>query len=215
MLPTRRPACNLYNCTFANNEGTGTPGYPHVYTSNSGLTTITNSILWGSTNPDNLQPDLTTVNNSLVQYGYAGTGNLNADPLFNDYANGAGPDGIWGTKDDGLHLRVGSPAVNGGDNAAVPATLTTDITGQERIRFNIVDMGAYEDSLGVLPLHLLAFSAQKNNNAVLVQWKTTGEENTALFQIERSYDGKQFTIAGNVLSENKPEIVLIHFMMLM
>jgi hypothetical protein len=192
------------NCTFANNTGTAQPAYPHLYSGNNGTLTVTNSILWGSTNMENLQPDFITVTNSLIQYGHPGTGNVDADPLFNDYSNGIGPDNIWGTSDDGLHLRVGSPAVNGGDNTAVPANIIDDISGQARIRFNVVDMGAYEDSLGVLPLHLLSFSARKNNNGVWVQWKTTGEEYTDLFQIERSYDGRLFTIAGNVASQNKP-----------
>ena len=36
----------------------------------------------------------------------------------------------YGTLDDGLHLTVGSPSMNTGSNAAVPATLATDITGR-------------------------------------------------------------------------------------
>ncbi|HEX4796632.1 MAG TPA: SdrD B-like domain-containing protein [Humisphaera sp.] len=87
-----------------------------------------------------------------------GTGNLSADPHFVRNP-GPGPDGKWGTTDDDygdLHLQKTSPAIDAGDNSAVPAGTTTDIAGNPRF-FNvgdvadtghgtapIVDMGAYE-----------------------------------------------------------------------
>jgi hypothetical protein len=103
-----------------------------------------------------------TVNNSDVQGGYAGSGNIDADPLFVRNPS-AGADGNWGTADDDygdLRLQFNSPCVDAGSNASVPSGVTTDVAGQPRF-FDfpsandpgaIVDMGAYElgTTLGVV-----------------------------------------------------------------
>lgn len=53
-------------------------------------------------------------------------------------------------------LQSDSPAVNAGDNAALPTGVTTDLDGNQRIGGGIVDMGAYEfqDRKVFLPLTL-------------------------------------------------------------
>jgi hypothetical protein len=58
-----------------------------------------------------------------------GTGNIDLDPLFED-ADG--------------RLSCDSPCIDAGDNAAVPADITTDLDGNPRICSDVVDMGAYE-----------------------------------------------------------------------
>ena len=58
-----------------------------------------------------------------------------------------GTDGIWGTGDDDpgdLRLTTQSPAVNRGNDNAIPAGLTTDLDGQPRVYDGRVDIGAYE-----------------------------------------------------------------------
>jgi hypothetical protein len=70
-----------------------------------------------------------------------------------------GPDAVWGTDDDDfgdLHLMSGSPCLDAGENAAVPADLSGDLDGCFRFVDDpstvdtgtgtppIVDMGAYE-----------------------------------------------------------------------
>ncbi len=67
-----------------------------------------------------------------------GPGTVTADPLF------------VSTTD--FHLQPGSPAINAGNNAAIPAGVTTDIEGNPRIRFLVVDIGAYEAALVSLPV---------------------------------------------------------------
>jgi hypothetical protein len=84
------------------------------------------------------------VSYSDVQGGYAGTGNINVNPLFVNTLNPIGQDSIWGTADDGLRLFVCSPSINAGSNAGVNVNNTTDISGAPRIQQSIVDMGAYE-----------------------------------------------------------------------
>jgi hypothetical protein len=113
-----------------------------------------------------------TIAYSLVQGGWDGSGihneggssvtngggNIDADPLFvRDPDPG---DGDWTTLDDNdygdLRLQSGSPAIDAGDNAAVPPGITTDLAGNPRFMDvssvpdtgngtpPIVDMGAYE-----------------------------------------------------------------------
>jgi hypothetical protein len=49
-----------------------------------------------------------------------------------------------------------------------------------------------------LPVALTDFKASKQHNAVLLQWQTASEQNSASFIIERSADGKDFDAIGNV-----------------
>ena len=130
----------ICNSTFTNNKSLGLNlgGAMHNEYSNP---VITNCILWGDSSAlggyeisDNTATPVITY--SLIADGYAGTGNLDADPLFTDAANGL------------LYLQPGSPAFNAGINDSIPAGITTDLDGNPRIQYDTVDMGAYEfDSL--------------------------------------------------------------------
>jgi len=101
----------------------------------------------------------TTASYSLIEGGWVGEGNLDADPLFVRNPS-PGDDGTWGTADDDygdLRLRANSPAVNAGNNALLPADaadldgdgdtaelLPLDLAGNPRVIGLAVDMGAYE-----------------------------------------------------------------------
>jgi Secretion system C-terminal sorting domain len=54
----------------------------------------------------------------------------------------------------------------------------------------------------VTPLKLLSFDAYKNQNTVLLKWKTTNEVNTAYFDVERSSNGTTFDKIGKVNALN-------------
>jgi hypothetical protein len=148
--------CNprLTNVTFSGNSAANGGGMFNSYKSNP---TIINSILWGDT-PDEIYNDDSNVaiSYSNVQ-GCGGSGagwnsacgtdggnNIDADPLF---ANATGGN---------LRLQLTSPAIDAGNNAAVPAGITTDLDGKPRYMDistvpdtgsgspPIVDIGAYE-----------------------------------------------------------------------
>jgi parallel beta-helix repeat protein len=124
----------LTNCTLTQNTAERGGGISNEHSSS----TLTNCILWGDTaseggNEMNIQDSSTaTITHSDVKGGFAGAGNINADPLFLDATDG------------NFHLQHASPAINVGSNAAVPGGITTDLDGNPRIVNNIVDMGAYE-----------------------------------------------------------------------
>ncbi|HTE24731.1 T9SS type A sorting domain-containing protein [Flavitalea sp.] len=54
----------------------------------------------------------------------------------------------------------------------------------------------------ILPLHLLNFSAVKNNGIVLLKWNTTDEVNVSHHEPQRSDDGLLFTRIGSVTARN-------------
>ena len=150
----------LLNSSFVrNNVQTGNGGAA-IYVNGTG-TVISNCIFWGNTvGGSNSTQNSSQVwfgtsfsmDHSIVQNGgYSGTGNRSVDPLFADLNDFDGADNVLGTADDGLRLQACSPAINTGNNAALPAGIVTDLSGQNRIQFALVDMGAYESSVNSLP----------------------------------------------------------------
>jgi hypothetical protein len=117
----------LTNCSFSGN----TIGISNL-TANP---TLTNCILWDNTAIVGSYTPV--VSYSIVKGGYTGTGNLDQDPKFINAASGD------------LRLLAGSPAINSGNNAALPAGVTTDLDGNTRIKQSAIDMGAYETEYDV------------------------------------------------------------------
>jgi len=114
------------NCSFGGNSGTVGKTVHNRFSS----PTIRNSVLWngGSEISDN-DGLVTTVAYSDVQGGFAGTGNINADPLFTNLGNGI------------LSVNFGSPAINSASSFMAPAD---DFIGVARPQGWFFDMGAYE-----------------------------------------------------------------------
>ncbi len=107
---------------------------------------------------DNSTP---TVTYSIVQgIGvYAGTGNLNTDPLFVNASNPAGADGIWRTADDGLQVSNCSPTILAGTPVG---SSSLDIIGTTRNTTNPT-MGAYEN---INDIAILAQAAISNTGSI-------------------------------------------------
>lgn len=54
----------------------------------------------------------------------------------------------------------------------------------------------------VLPVNLISFTAVKGNNAVHLNWTTTGETNMNHYEVERSADGSSFSSLTSIPSRN-------------
>ena len=127
----------LTNCTFMGNSANGSGGgIKSDYFSSPALT---NCILWGDT-PNEIDA-AATVTYSDIQGGYAGVGNIDADPLFREPAGGD------------YHLTPGSPCIDAGTNDA-PYLPLFDWDGDDRIADGgdgdgsaVADMGADEFAL--------------------------------------------------------------------
>lgn len=158
----------VVNSTFSGNTGNNGGGIVNL---ESGNATVQNTILWGNQDPQiGLQTGATiSVQYSLIEDGYTGTGNVSDDPLFVDPD---GADDMVGTLDDNVRLQVTSPAIDAADNSAVPADVTDtdgdgdtteilplDLDGRPRFvdvptvpdtgngTAPLVDMGAFESIL--------------------------------------------------------------------
>ena len=88
-------------------------------------------------------------------------------------------------------LTTASDAINVGDNAFVPASITDDFSGNPRTVQSVVDMGALE-SQTVLPVELVSFSAKAAETQIVLSWITANEKDNDRFEIERSTDGRRF-----------------------
>jgi|GEM_PF-6459373 len=143
----------LINCSLVGNRadadanGVGEGG---AIRNEYSIPNITNSIIWANTSNGNPNQLSEVGNNSSIEYsiiegGYAGSYNIDTDPLFVD-ANGE--DNIFGTQDDDIRLRLSSPAINSGkiDTTGLSLPLT-DVAGRDRMVKMRIDLGAYERSL--------------------------------------------------------------------
>lgn len=108
------------NCTFHANTATDEGGGLSNNHSAHQSPTLVNCIVRDNLPDqiDNVNVPPLTVRYSNVLGGWPGVGNIDADPLF---ADPDGPDGAPGTEDDDLRPGPGSPCLDAGDNAAVPA----------------------------------------------------------------------------------------------
>jgi parallel beta-helix repeat protein/predicted outer membrane repeat protein len=112
----------VINCTFTGNSA----GYfgGGIYCA-GGSPTLTNCILWGDTPQEIYIFDgIPVITYSNIQGGFTGEGNIDADPLFVDAANGD------------FHLLTGSPCIDAGDPA-------TSVGSEPLPNGGIINMGAY------------------------------------------------------------------------
>ncbi|OQX20370.1 MAG: hypothetical protein BWK80_35775, partial [Desulfobacteraceae bacterium IS3] len=121
----------LVNCTFINNNAVREGG---GICDDDGNSSVTNSIFWGNSVTIFESHQIygsPAVTYTLVQGGFGGEGNIDADPLFvDDY-----------------HLSDSSPCISAGTSANAPEK---DIEGNARPNpeGSAPDMGAYESPLG-------------------------------------------------------------------
>jgi uncharacterized repeat protein (TIGR01451 family) len=134
----------LTNVTFSANSA----DYGGGMNNDNSSPALSNVILWDNTAPNGagIYNDASTpqISTSDIQgcggsgswdsaCGADGGGNIDADPLFVDAANG------------NLRLQDASLAINAGDNAALPPGVLIDLDGNPRFVRVFVDMGAYEN----------------------------------------------------------------------
>jgi hypothetical protein len=147
---------SLTNCTISENTSMGA-----IASFNSSFPTITNCIIWNNPGGNIIHSvsSGTNVSYSIVEGGYSGTANINANPLF---VNAAGGD---------FHLQDCSLAIDAGTNTGAP---TTDLDGNARpfnaTGLNRVDIGAYEAQT-VLPGVPMQFG---NNVWNVYVWRSGG-----------------------------------------
>ncbi len=153
-MDIRQVAPVLTNVSFSGNWSTYGGG---IYLNSSGLNLV-NGIFWGNYGPygspfdKQIWIDAGPLNATYtdIQGGYAGVGNIDADPQFSFPITAT----VAPTTTGDYHLQITSPAIDAGDNT--PVSVSTDLDGNPR-RVDvpsvpdtgygtppIVDMGPYE-----------------------------------------------------------------------
>lgn len=124
----------LVNVTLSGNSASTVGGA--IYNDASGSNVVVrNSILFDNVGGEiHNEAGSATVTYSTVEGGYAGTGNLNSDPLLGLLQNNGG-------FTQTMALRAGSPAIDAGNDTNCPSTDQRRVT---RPQGSHCDMGAYE-----------------------------------------------------------------------
>lgn len=113
----------LNNCTLSGNSAQSSGG-------GSYRTTLRNCIVYFNTAPNSPNNSGGSLVSSCTTPPATGAGNITNSPQFVDAAN------------SNFHLLATSPCIDRGNNAYVQGT--TDLDGNPRIAYGVVDMGAYE-----------------------------------------------------------------------
>lgn len=187
-LSSSVPGIAKNNLFWANTSGAAT-GRKNVYSGGTGANkTVTNSIIADYTG---VMTSVNTVTNVK-----------NNNPLFRNVNDIPGADGILGTRDDGLQVAAGSPAI--GASAITTTEPSTDITGFDRPTATPFTIGAYEydatlDDSG-LPVTINSFTAVLNDRKTQLKWYVEAEANVNRYEVERSLNGVDFVKVATVLA---------------
>lgn len=129
----------LTNVTICNNTAiTGGGMY-----NNSSSPILNNCIIYG-----NNTGVLNTDGASAPKYFYSLIQSMPIDPTNHNLGGATNP--LFDNPAAGdYRLRFNSPCINQGNNDSIPGGIVTDLAGNNRIAYNIVDMGAYEYKLAV------------------------------------------------------------------
>lgn len=200
---------DVANCNFLGNNANNAGG---AISSSGASVQVRNSIIWGNT-AGQADPGIngpTTVSHSIVQGDslYPGTGNINVPPLFVNEADPEGPDGLFGTDDDGLAPAYCSPAINAGSNAAVPAGVSADIRGLSRSMFGTVDLGPYEKQTSA-PADITEQAALSNSSSNTISFLAACDDGIwTNYAIPGNADSAAFAIAwgGNTAARNAASV---------
>jgi hypothetical protein len=97
-------------------------------------------------------------------------------------------------------LKTGSVAINAGDNELFPdlEASSKDLAGNLRLIENQVDLGAYENPNGVLPVRWISFEGKLNDQYQAVLAWRVDQTSVSGYQIERSSNARDFRIIGSV-----------------
>ncbi|MFZ1529690.1 MAG: choice-of-anchor Q domain-containing protein [Ferruginibacter sp.] len=136
-------AGEIINCTISGNNslaqgGAIGNGFSNPIIRNSII--YNNSAVPGATNSMFNSGSFPVVEFCIVEGGYAGIGNLAANPLFVSSVSPA----FAPTSSGNYQLQKCSPAINAGNNSWVPAGIFSDLLNGDRFALSTVDMGAYE-----------------------------------------------------------------------
>ncbi len=199
----------LINCTFSGNTATNDiSSGGGIYNAVSSNSTIINCILWGNRPNEisNSRSSLTIAYSDIEGSGGSAAwnsmlgvddgGNIDADPLF---ADADGLDNTPGTADDDLSLSGCSPAIDAGENDAVPIEVTTDLQGN--LRF-VDDVGVADTGNGTMLIVDMGALERQDPSTGLGVVNIPGDFPTIQEAINNACTGAEIVVAAGTYSES-------------
>ena len=186
---------SFINCSFSNNDSSSGNGGGIQLSGNDSNPLISNCIFWDNTafeqgsDVNQVNAGGGTISHSILQSGGANNittfmDTLNQDPLFVN------------ATDHNLRLKSDSPAINMGVNTFVPTGITTDIDGNNRIRYGTIDIGAYE-GVPCLNADILYVDSSNTNPGDGTSWTTSVKDLQEAINISNVCEGgKQIWVAN-------------------
>ena len=169
-------SCNLYNCLLRGNSSYYTGGsyrgavinctvVGNSATYDGGTTqcTLRNSIVCYNNGTYFKDDESSSMVNSCVPTAPSGFGNITNAPLFVSMSD--------------FHLATNSPCIDRGNNANAQGT--TDLDGNLRVLFGVVDMGAYEAQF---PIGYWAWAASITNGLTNLNQSAIGDGHANLLK---------------------------------
>lgn len=89
-----------------------------------------------------------------------------------------------------------------GFGVAIAAQRIDGNPGQTDGRIDDITITIFYDQPSTLPVSLLSFSAKKNDKSVELMWVTEAESNISHYELQRSSDGRSFSIFQTIQSTN-------------
>ena len=104
---------------------------------------------------------------------------------------------VYFDSDSNEWTNAGRGTVTGGNTAGVTGSIGSDMLGDPPpIGAVAVTIGTVSTN-SALPVELLKFKVEKEQDAILLTWVTTAEIDLSHFELERSLDGIEFTKIGS------------------
>jgi predicted outer membrane repeat protein len=190
----------LTNLTIGGNFAPSAGG---LFAAGSPSTQIRNTIIYGNNSGLDFFNGRPAISNSMIQE-FTNTTNNNlaaVNPLFVLPVDASTAPNEGGD----FSLQNTSPVIDKG-NAALYSTgaspdlsqIRGDYSNNLRIAGLSIDMGAYESGAPSLPVTLISFGGKRTENTVVLEWRSSNEQNSDHFEIMRSEDGKTFASIGTV-----------------
>lgn len=194
----------ITNCTFVENyttdpDGNGGAIYANGSQSGTSNPIITNCIFFGNLTQNANNSEIIRSVDGAPVFSYCFVDVANCTELQSGPNITCGSGMIYDQNSPFTNLASGDLTLPSASSAAVDKGLNSanseplDLVGADRVSNSTIDLGAYEfENLGGLPVELISFRADNQQDKVKLSWVTANEINNEYFTIQHSLDGVNF-----------------------
>ncbi|MFK8009720.1 MAG: T9SS type A sorting domain-containing protein [Saprospiraceae bacterium] len=194
----------ITNCTFVenftiNSGGNGGAIYANGSQSGTSNPVITNCIFFGNLTQNTNKSEIIRSVDGAPVFSYCFVDVTSCLELQSGPNITCGSGMIYDQNSPFTNLASGDLTLPSSSSAAVDKGLNSanseplDLIGTDRVSNTTIDLGAYEfENVGSLPIELISFRADYQQDKVKLTWVTANEINNEYFTIQHSVDGINF-----------------------